>query len=164
MQVVLNKTQIDQKIMRLAHQILENSLEEKMIFIAGIFGNGARIAKELGRIIQENSDHQVTVFEIKMNKEQPLTEDITISIDANLLLNGFIVLVDDVINSGSTMQYALMKLLEKPVKAIKTDSLVDRRHRRYPIKSDFVGITLSTTMKERVEMDLDKEDYFAYLV
>ena len=164
MQVVLNKTQIDQKIMRLAHQILENSLEEKTIFIAGIFGNGMRIAKELGRIIQENSDHQVTVFEIKMNKEQPLNEAITISIDANLLLNGFIVLVDDVINSGSTMQYALMKLLEKPVKAIKTVSLVDRRHRRYPIKSDFVGITLSTTMKERVEMDLDKEDYFADLV
>ena len=87
MQVVLNKTQIDQKIMRLAHQILENSLDEKTIFIAGIIGNGVRIAKELGRIIQENSDHQVSVLEIKMNKEQPLQEDITISIDPNLLLD-----------------------------------------------------------------------------
>ena len=62
------------------------------------------------------------------------------------------------------MQYALVKILEKPTKSIRTMVLVDRKHRRYPIKADIVGISLSTTLKDRVEVDLSKEDSKAYLV
>jgi pyrimidine operon attenuation protein/uracil phosphoribosyltransferase len=62
------------------------------------------------------------------------------------------------------MQYALLKLLEVPVRAIKTVALVDRRHRRYPIKCDYVGITLSTTLKNRVEIDFENDNYQAVLV
>ena len=164
MQIVLTKTQIDQKITRLAHQIIENSYGESHIFIGGICGNGKILANALGEIIKSNSDLELTIFEINLHKDQPLQHEINLSIDSELLKNAFIVLVDDVLNSGKTMQYALMKLLEKPVKAIKTVSLVDRRHRRYPIKADFVGITLTTTLQERVEMDLTQKDYFAYLV
>ena len=164
MQIVLTKTQIDQKITRLAHQIIENSYGESHIFIGGICGNGKILANALGEIIKSNSDLELTIFEINLHKDQPLQHEINLSIDSELLKNSFIVLVDDVLNSGKTMQYALMKLLEKPVKAIKTVSLVDRRHRRYPIKADFVGITLTTTLQERVEMDLTQKDYFAYLV
>lgn len=164
MQIVLTKTQIDQKITRLAHQIIENSYGEHQIFIGGICGNGTILAKALSEIIKLNSDLDVTNFEINLHKDQPLQHDILLNIQTDLLKDSFIVLVDDVLNSGKTMQYALMKLLEKPVKAIKTVSLVDRRHRRFPIKADFVGITLTTTIQERVEMDLTQEDYFAYLV
>lgn len=164
MQVVLNKTQIDQKITRLAHQIIENSYGEQKIFIAGICGNGKILAESLGEIIKSNTTQEVEVFEVNMHKDQPLEFPISLSIDKLVLKNAFIVLVDDVLNSGKTMQYALIKLLEQPVKAIKTVSLVDRRHRRFPIKADFVGITLTTTIQERVEMDLKQADYFAYLV
>jgi pyrimidine operon attenuation protein/uracil phosphoribosyltransferase len=164
MQIVLTKTQIDQKITRLAHQIIENSYGERHIFIGGICGNGKILANALGEIIKSNSELEVTIFEINLHKDQPLQHEINLSVDSESLKDSFIVLVDDVLNSGKTMQYALMKLLEKPVKAIKTVSLVDRRHRRYPIKADFVGITLTTTLQERVEMDLTHEDYFAYLV
>ena len=164
MQIVLTKTQIDQKITRLAHQIIENSYGESHIFIGGICGNGKILANALGEIIKSNSNLELTIFEINLHKDQPLQHEINLSVDSELLKDSFIVLVDDVLNSGKTMQYALMKLLEKPVKAIKTVSLVDRRHRRYPIKADFVGITLTTTLQERVEMDLTQEDYFAYLV
>ena len=164
MQIVLTKVQIDQKITRLAHQIIENSYGESHIFIGGICGNGKILANALGEIIKSNSNLELTIFEINLHKDQPLQHEINLSIDSESLKDSFIVLVDDVLNSGKTMQYALMKLLEKPVKAIKTVSLVDRRHRRYPIKADFVGITLTTTLQERVEMDLTQEDYFAYLV
>ena len=164
MQIVLTKTQIDQKITRLAHQIIENSYGESHIFIGGICGNGKILANALGEIIKSNSNLELTIFEINLHKDQPLQHEINLSVDSELLKDSFIVLVDDVLNSGKTMQYALMKLLEKPVKAIKTVSLVDRRHRRYPIKADFVGITLTTTLQERVEMDLTQKDYFAYLV
>ena len=164
MQIVLNKTQIDQKITRLSHQILENASEENTIYLAGICGNGMRIAHEISTILKANTEQNIEVFEISINKDQPLDSDVTMNIDGELLKNGFIVLIDDVLNSGKTMQYALVKLLEKPVKAIKTVALVDRRHRRYPIKCDYVGITLSTTLKDRVEINFDDLNYTAYLV
>jgi pyrimidine operon attenuation protein/uracil phosphoribosyltransferase len=74
------------------------------------------------------------------------------------------VLIDDVINSGITMQYALKKILENHTKSIKTVVLIDRMHRRYPIKADFVGMSLSTTLKERVEVFLEPNSYKAILV
>lgn len=164
MQVVLTKTQIDQKIMRLAHQILENASEEKNIYLAGICGNGIRIAHKISEILSQHTDQTITVFEVTLDKDNPLDSEIQINIDKSLLINGFIVLIDDVLNSGKTMQYGLVKLLEQPVRAIKTVALVDRRHRRYPIKCDYVGITLSTTLKNRVEIDFDTADYKATLV
>jgi pyrimidine operon attenuation protein/uracil phosphoribosyltransferase len=69
--------------------------------------------------------------------------------------NKTIILIDDVINSGRTMQYALIKLLERPTKRVKTVALVDRKHRSFPIRCDYVGLTLSTTLKDRIEVDLE---------
>ncbi|MNV27713.1 Bifunctional protein PyrR [compost metagenome] len=73
-------------------------------------------------------------------------------------------MVDDVINSGTTMQYGVLKILEKPVKSVKTVALVDRMHRRYPIKCDFVGMTLTTTLGERVEVVPSNGALEAFLV
>ena len=104
------------------------------------------------------------MFEITVNKDEPWKDPISLSIDEQELKNAYIILVDDVLNSGKTMQYALMKFLERPTKAIKTVALVDRTHRRYPIKADFVGLSLSTTLKERVEVTLSDSDSKAFLV
>lgn len=164
MNIVLNHTQIQQKITRIAHEIIENTSEEQQLFIAGICGNGALIAQEIATIIAANTDLKLTVFEINLDKEQPLSAPITTSIDLNLDRNSYVILVDDVVNSGKTMQYALTKILEQPSGNIKTVALVDRTHRRFPIKCDFVGITLSTTLKDRVEIDLSKAESMAYLV
>jgi len=164
MQIVLTQTQIEQKIMRIAHQILENTSEETTIYLAGICGNGIRIADKLSTILKNNTDQEIVVFEIQLDKNNPWDHPIELTLEKSAWKNGFIVLVDDVLNSGKTMQFALVKLLEHPTKAIKTVALVDRRHRRYPIKCDFVGITLSTTLKDRVEIDFEKEPFAAYLV
>ena len=164
MQEILSNIEIDQKINRLGHQLLENCFEEKEIFIGGIIGNGAELARRLTKIITENSDLSVHLFEIQLNKSQPWSEEIKFSTEKQNLENGFIVLVDDVLNSGKTMQYALTEILAFPTKAIKTVALVDRKHRRFPIKADFVGLSLSTTLKERVEVDLSKEQQKAYLI
>ena len=164
MQLFLDHSQIQQKIIRLGHQILENSFEEKKIFIGGIVGNGFELAKKLAEIINRNSELEVICFEIKVNKEEPWSEPIQLSIDKELIKKGFIVLVDDVINSGKTMQYSLLKFLEHATKAIKTVALVDRQHRRYPITADYVGLSLSTTLKDRVEVDLSETDSKAYLI
>ena len=164
MQEILSHVQIEQKINRLAHQLLENCFEEKEIFIGGIHGNGFVLAERLSNIIQSNSDITIHLFEFKMNKSEPWAEEITISLNKEKMKNGYVVLVDDVFNSGKTMQYALVEILQFPTKAIKTLTLVDRKHRRFPIKANFVGISLSTTLKERVEVDLTSDKTKAYLV
>ena len=164
MQEILSHLQIEQKINRLAHQLLENCFEEKEIFIGGIHGNGYILAERMARIIEDNSKVKIHLFEIKINKEEPWSESITLSMDKEKMKNGFIVLVDDVLNSGKTMQFALVEILQFPTKAIKTLALVDRKHRRFPIKANFVGLSLSTTLKERVEVDLTIANSKAYLV
>lgn len=163
MQEILSHTQIDQKINRLGHQLLENCFEEKDIFIGGIVGNGYELAKRIAEIIQRHSDLNVRLFEIKINKSEPWSEEIQLSANKTDLKNGYIVLVDDVLNSGKTMQYALIEILGFPTKAIKTMALVDRKHRRFPIKADFVGLSLSTTLKEHVEVELKADHQKAYL-
>ena len=164
MQEILSNKEIEQKINRLGHQIIENCFQEKKIHIIGIVGNGVILAKRLSSIITKNSDIKVNNFEIIINKSEPLSKKIEFSSDINSLENAFIILVDDVLNSGKTMQYALTEILKIPTKAIKTVALVDRKHRKFPIKADFVGLVLSTTLKERVEVILNKSNQKAYLV
>ncbi|MFT6502732.1 MAG: pyrimidine operon attenuation protein/uracil phosphoribosyltransferase [Crocinitomicaceae bacterium] len=164
MQEILSHVQIEQKINRLAHQLLENCFEEKEIFIGGIQGNGYILAERLSNIINANSDLKTNLFELKLNKSEPWSKEITLSMDQKRMENGYIVLVDDVLNSGKTMQYALVEILQFPTKAIKTLTLVDRKHRRFPIKANFVGMSLSTTLKQHVEVDLKSKKNKAYLV
>lgn len=164
MQIVLTKKQIDQKIMRLAYEILENAHEMDTIYLAGICGSGIRIAQEIQKILTPLSATKIEVFEITLDKSKPLQHPITASIDLAEIENQYIVLIDDVVNSGKTMQYALTILLQHHVKAIKTLALVDRHHHRFPIKSDYTGILLSTTLKERVEINFDEDNYQAILV
>ena len=164
MQEILSKQDIEKKINRLAFQLLENCFEEKTLFLGGIVGNGIVLANRIAKIIQTNSDLNVVVFEIKINKSEPWSEKTVLTANKEDLKNGYIVLIDDVLNSGKTMQYALMEVLQFPTKAIKTLTLVDRTHRRFPIKANFVGLSLSTTLKDRVEVVLSGNDEKAYLV
>jgi len=164
MQSILSHQEIQQKITRLGYEVLENCFEESIIFIGGISGNGILLAEKLKKVIEQESGQQVVLFEIKVNKDEPWKDPIELSISQKELKHGFIILVDDVLNSGKTMQYSLVKILEEPTKAIKTVALVDRTHRRYPIKADYVGLSLSTTLKERVEIDLNDTNSQAYLI
>jgi pyrimidine operon attenuation protein/uracil phosphoribosyltransferase len=164
MQEILSSQEIKQKTERLAHQLIENTFEQPKVFIGGIQGNGIILANTLADIMREHMDNEITVFSIKINKSEPWSEDIVLSSPISEMENGYIILVDDVFNSGKTMQFALVEILKFPTKAIKTVALVDRKHRRFPIKANFVGLSLSTTLKERVEVDLTAGNEKAYLV
>lgn len=164
MELILSSKNIQQKLVRLAHQIIENTYNIEVCYLGGISGNGYLMALELAKVIENHSDQKIIVFEISVNKEKPWSEEVKISIDEKELKNSYILLFDDVLNSGKTMQYALVKFLQQPTRAIKTVAMVDRKHRRYPIKADFVGLSLSTTLKERVEIIEKNNSYEAYLV
>ena len=100
MQIILNHTQTQQKITRLGHELIENCFEEPHLFMGGIAGNGFELAQRLANIIEKNSSIQVTCFKISIDKNEPWKKDISLSIDQKELKKGYIVLVDDVINSG----------------------------------------------------------------
>ena len=163
MQTILNQQQIDQKIVRLGHQLIEAAFDQEVIYLGGIVGNGYVLAQLLAQVIAQNSSLKVVSFEIKLHKDEPWSEPITFSIAQKELKNSYIVLIDDVVNSGKTMQYALLKFLEQATKAIKTVALIDRQHRRYPIKTDFAGLSLSTTLKNHVEVELSPNNAKVFL-
>ena len=161
--IILTEKQIEQKLQRIAYEIVENNFNELAIALVGVVGNGSVLAKRLATLLEKITGEKIMTAEIGINKQQPLAAPITLSVEPASISNHVVILVDDVLNSGKTMQYALVKLLEQPTRQIKTVALIDRKHRRYPIRCDYTGLTLSTTLQEHVDVDLEKEGV-AYLI
>ena len=161
--VILNSNQIEQKIRRIAYQIYESNTNEKQVIIAGIKGNGYVFAEKIVSILQQISDLEVIICEVNINKKKPL-EPIITSLSKEEYSNKSLVLVDDVLNSGTTLIYGVKHFLDVPLKRFKTAVLVNRNHKKYPVKADFKGVSLSTTSKEHIKVDFTKEGAKAYLV
>ncbi len=159
---ILDHRQIEQKIVRIAHEIIEALFDIQHVHVVGIVGNGVVLAEKLTEEMKKISPQQFSFSTLELDKESPLSSGI-LHHGGQPLQGATIVLVDDVINSGKTIQYALNHLLLQPVHQVKTVTLVDRKHRRFPIHADFVGLQLSTTMQERVEVSFDGT-WSAYLI
>ena len=106
---------------------------------------------------------KVSLCEVQINKQNPELL-VTTSLTKEEYTNKGLVLVDDVLNSGTTLIYAVRHFLDVPLKKFKTAVLVDRNHKKYPVKADFKGISLSTSSLEHVQVVFDKNgDNYAYL-
>lgn len=151
---ILSEKQIQQKLNRMAWQIFEANYQESVIVIAGINGNGFIIAERLTSIIKSISDINVLLTEIKINKKEPFNSPIELTIDEADYSDKVVILVDDVLNSGKTMIYGVKHFLNAPVKKINTTALIDRMHHRFPIRTDYSGLVLSTSMKDHVAVEL----------
>ncbi|HET6990318.1 MAG TPA: phosphoribosyltransferase family protein, partial [Bacteroidia bacterium] len=152
--LVMNPKQVAQRINRLAWQVYEQCYDEKEIVVAGISGNGFHLAERISKIIREISPIRVELCEVKINKDNPLDGSASIQMNAKELEGKTVVLVDDVSNSGRTLMYGVKLFLESPVKSIKTLVLVDRDHNRFPVKTNFVGLSLATTMQEHISVEV----------
>ena len=161
--IILNHLEIEHKIKRIAYQIYETFAEENEIILAGIANNGYVFAKKVGVVLKTISDIEITLCEVKIDKQNPF-KAITTSISKETYMNKSIVLVDDVLHSGTTLIYGVKHFLEMPVKKIKTAVLVDRNHKKFPVKADFKGISLSTSIKEHVHVVFENNNDYAYLV
>ncbi len=160
--IVLNQEQIKQKIERIAYEILENTFEEKEIFVGGIAGNGFLLAERIVSKLNEISDQQIKLFEVTVNKDNPNDFPINLSIDDQDLSQSTIIIFDDVINSGRTMIHAVKRILDNKISVLKVATLVNRTHRRYPVQADFVGLNMSTTLKDNIIVELGAKE-IAYL-
>mgnify|MGYP000019046753 FL=1 len=160
--IILNKKQIDHKIRRIAYQIYETNVNEKEVIIAGIYENGYLFAKKLKTAVEKISPITIKLCKVTIDKKKP-TNAIQTSLEVKDYKNKSVVIVDDVLHSGATLIYGIKHFLEVPLKKIHTAVLVDRNHKMYPVKADFKGISLSTSINENVAVIFEKNNYYALL-
>ncbi|WP_298472432.1 phosphoribosyltransferase family protein [uncultured Maribacter sp.] len=152
---ILSHKQIQHKIKRISYQIYEANVEEKEIIIAGIDGVGLKLAKKIQSVLRKITDAEIVLCKVNMDKKNPLNSEVKTSISVSNYENKSIVLVDDVLNSGTTLIYGVHHFLKTPLKQLKTAVLVNRNHKKYPVKADYKGISLSTSLQEHVHVVLE---------
>ena len=160
---ILDYQLIKKKIVRISLQIIEANSTDDEIIIAGIENNGFIIAQKICDELKKISEKKIRLCSIKIDKKNPRKE-ITVSLVKEQYENKSVVIVDDVLNSGSTLMYAVKYFLETKLKKLKTAVLVDRNHKKYPIKADYKGLSLSTSIQNHVEVSIDDNEINAYLV
>ncbi|WP_055448631.1 phosphoribosyltransferase family protein [Lacinutrix mariniflava] len=155
---ILSHDEITHKIRRIAYQIYEVNSNETEVILAGIDSNGYILAKKLKSVLSKISPLEPILCKVIIDKKNPL-ETIRTSIPKEEYKNKSVILIDDVLNSGTTLIYGVKHFLDVPLKNFKTAVLVNRNHKKYPVKADFKGISLSTSLKEHVEVILEGKKY-----
>ena len=153
--LILNHEEIERKVTRMAFQIYESNVNESEIIIAGIAKNGYILAEKLANKLNEISDLKLSLCEVKMDKKNPL-KGVSTSLTIEDYQNKSLILVDDVLNSGSTLIYGVKHFLEVPLKKFQTAVLVDRSHKKFPVKADVKGLSLSTSLNETIKVSFGK--------
>ncbi len=151
---ILDARKISQKINRLAIEILENNYNESGIILAGINKNGTRFADLLETAIVKKSSIKITRAAIELSPANPLSTPITINLSPSEIKNKVVIIVDDVANTGRTIFYAFEPLMRVMPKKLEVAVLVDRKHKSFPIKVDYVGLSLATTLNENIKVNL----------
>ena len=148
---ILTSAQAMMKLRRMAFEILERNNGATAVSIAGIRENGFVVAQELKTILEEISSLQIDLIEIQIDKSNPINCSIPHGIE---LKDKILIVVDDVVNSGKTLLYAILPFLPLSPMQIQTLTLVERSYKVFPVHVDFVGISLATTLQENISVEV----------
>ncbi len=159
---VLDHINILQKLRRIAYQLYEANQSEKQLVVVAIEKKGLLLANRLIPILEDIAKFDVELLSLQIDKKNPLSNP-QLSASGDILSGKSVVLIDDVLNSGRTLIYAAKYILDFPLKKLNTVVLVDRRHRLFPIKADFVGLTLSTTLQDHINVIFEDGNDAVYL-
>jgi len=151
---ILDQQVAAKKLQRMAYEILENNIDENRIILAGIPENGTVIARNIQKILSEISSIKTELIRISLDKRLPKEVKLDKNVDFN---NQVVIIVDDVVNSGKTLLYAVKPFLEFQPKKIQTLVLVERSHNNFPVQPDYVGLSISTTLQEHIFVEVDGE-------
>jgi len=160
--IILTHQEIIHKIKRIAYQIYENNVNETEIILAGIDKNGYILAKKLKSVLSKISTIEPKLCKVSIDKKNPRSI-ISTSLSVEEYSNKSVVLIDDVLNSGTTLVYGVKHFLDVPLKQFNTAVLVNRNHKKYPVKADFKGISLSTSLHEHIDVNLEGKVFKAVL-
>jgi pyrimidine operon attenuation protein / uracil phosphoribosyltransferase len=158
---ILDQAVAEKKLRRIALQIIENNADEKEIILAGIRESGSVVARNIQQMIAEISKIKTELIIITLDKKKPDTISLSKTIDFN---DKVIIIVDDVANSGKTLLYAIKPFLDYHPRKIQSLVLVERSHNSFPVRPDYVGISIATTLQEHIYVEVDQEKVLgAYL-
>lgn len=162
--VILNAEDVRRALVRVAHEIVERNRGAKGILFVGIVTRGVPIAERLAGYIREFEDVQVPVGSLDIGLYR---DDIAGGVGPTLkktdlptdLTNNRIILVDDVLFTGRSIRAAMDALMDfgRPPQ-IQLAVLVDRGHRELPIRADYVGKNVPTSLEEEVQVRLKEVD------
>ena len=161
---VLNNDQITQKIKRLSIEILEHNYDEKEIILLGMNNTGYSFGKLLEEGIAKMYDKKLSLKRISINPAKPNIDPITIEDGIDQLKNKVVILVDDVANTGRTLFYAFKPILNVLPKSVEVAVLVNRKHKNFPVKVDYLGLELATTVKEQIIVDISKKGEYSVVL
>jgi pyrimidine operon attenuation protein/uracil phosphoribosyltransferase len=152
--LVLDHKQILQKITRIAYEIYERNAGEEGVTFAGITGMGFVFSGLLAEKLKEISPLEVKQIEIILDKSAKVMEEVSLS-EWFPFEGKCLILVDDVLNTGRTLAYAMQPFLKEPIKKMEIAVLVNRSHKLFPVTPDYTGYELSTTLSEHITVNLD---------
>ena len=161
--LIFDEKKIQYCTKRIAYKIFESNINNKEIFLLGIADNGFVFAKEIEKILSKVTQIKITTLRLEIDKKKPGNK-IFFDFKIKNLENKSVVVVDDVLNTGLVLAHALKFLLTVYIKQIKIAVLVNREHNKFPIKADFKGISLSTSVNETVKVNLKGKQLGIYLV
>ena len=161
---ILSKLQIQQKIDRLAFEILENNFEEKELVLAGINNNGMTFAGLLRDALVKITRIPILLIHVRLNPAKPLQDPVLIDVPVDELKGKSIIIVDDVANTGRTIFYAIKPFMDILPRKVEVAVLVDRKHKSFPIAVDYVGLSLATTIQEDIDVRIrDTKSWAVFL-
>ena len=161
--LILKSKKSHQKITRIAHQIAEFNYDERSIMLVGIGENGYRLTEFIHHTLAQLVTCPIHKSVLLFDKKDPVNSEYQLKTDVRDMANQVVILIDDVLQSGKTLMYGAKYLLNYPLKKLNTAVLVDRMHPSYPIKADFVGLSLSTTMQQHISVEIDTNECSVYL-
>ena len=161
--LILNNEQISQKINRISYQIFEDNHTEQEIIVVGIAKKGYLFAEKLAEQLNKISSIKITLAKLTIDKDAPVQNNPKLDIDTELLNDKVVIIADDVLNTGKALIYGVKYLLDFPIKKMSTAILVDRNHKKYPIGTHYVGLSLSTTLQNHISVEFKGKEMSAYL-
>ncbi len=151
---ILDQETIARKLERIAYEIVENNLYEPELILVGIKENGSVIARVIMNLVRSIHPFEITLIDLDLDKRNPGA----ISLSSTPEMEGkVIILIDDVANSGKTMLYALKPLMDAYPAKIQTLALVERSHKAFPVSTDYVGISLATTLQNHIFVEVTND-------
>lgn len=151
---ILDQVRAAKKLRRMAYEIIENNAGEQELVLAGIRESGTVMAKNIQKLLAEISNVRTDLFIVTLDKHFPTT--VTLSKEGNFD-DKIIIVIDDVAMSGKTLLYAMQPFLAFHPKKIQTLVLVERSHKAFPVKPDYVGLSIATTLQEHIYVETEGE-------
>lgn len=161
--VILTQHQIEQKVHRLAIEILENNYGVERLILLGINRRGMRFAEMLIDRLGQISPVDISLFNLRINPQNPLSQPVEIDLPVAELDGQTVIVVDDVANTGRTLFYACKPIMDVLPQRLETVVLVDRKHKSFPIRVDYMGLSLATTLKENIDVHILEDEQAVYL-